>query len=168
MAFGFLCLPFPSRLINVFDFEGEFADRSVGTQGGFQAAGTCVAIAFGLVGGAIVGESYWRDCDLILLFKSLFLQALCKSNQLFYSILFFVNMSHKNDLTRPLSLSFVINNSMRFFFSFFIHSGLILKIPIWGDPADDNCYDDEVYWEVRMPFHRKVELFSLEKRSRAF
>lgn len=44
------------RLINTFDFEGKFADRSVGTQGGFQAAGTCVAIAFGLVGGAIVGE----------------------------------------------------------------------------------------------------------------
>lgn len=43
-------------MINVFDFEGEFANRSVGTQGGFQAAGTCVAIAFGLVGGAIVGE----------------------------------------------------------------------------------------------------------------
>lgn len=44
------------RLISVFDFEGKFADRSVGTQGGFQAAGTCVAVAFGLVGGAIVGE----------------------------------------------------------------------------------------------------------------
>ncbi|XP_068586918.1 ammonium transporter Rh type C [Cebidichthys violaceus] len=67
-------------LIETFDFEGEFADRSVLTQGGFQAAGTCVAIAFGLVGGAIVG--------------------------------------------------------------------LILRFPIWGDPADDNCYDDEVYWEV--------------------
>ncbi|XP_039994101.1 ammonium transporter Rh type C 2 [Xiphias gladius] len=67
-------------LINTFDFEGKFADRSVGTQGGFQAAGTCVAIAFGLVGGAIVG--------------------------------------------------------------------LILRFPIWGDPADDNCFEDEVYWEV--------------------
>ncbi|XP_041789255.1 ammonium transporter Rh type C 2 [Chelmon rostratus] len=67
-------------LINTFDFEGDFANRSVGTQGGYQAAGTCVAIAFGLVGGAIVG--------------------------------------------------------------------FILKFPIWGDPADDNCYDDEVYWEV--------------------
>lgn len=44
------------RLISVFDFEDEFANRSVGTQGGFQAAGTCVAVAFGLVGGAIVGE----------------------------------------------------------------------------------------------------------------
>nr|XP_046241588.1 rh family, C glycoprotein a [Scatophagus argus] len=67
-------------LINTFDFEGEFADRTPGIQGGFQAAGTCVAIAFGLVGGAIVG--------------------------------------------------------------------FILKFPIWGDPADDNCYDDEAYWEV--------------------
>ncbi|XP_068167102.1 ammonium transporter Rh type C 2 [Antennarius striatus] len=67
-------------LISVFDFEGDFADRTPGTQGGFQAAGTCVAIAFGLVGGAIVG--------------------------------------------------------------------FILRFPIWGDPADDNCYDDEVYWEV--------------------
>ncbi|XP_071778947.1 rh family, C glycoprotein a [Centroberyx gerrardi] len=67
-------------LRNTFDFEGEFADRTVGTQGGFQAAGTCVAIAFGVVGGAIVG--------------------------------------------------------------------IILRFPIWGDPADDNCYDDEVYWEV--------------------
>nr|AGU71418.1 Rhesus family C-type glycoprotein 2 [Lipophrys pholis] len=67
-------------LINTFDFEGEFADRTPGTQGGFQAAGTCVSIAFGLVGGAIVG--------------------------------------------------------------------FILKFPIWGDPGDDNCFDDEVYWEL--------------------
>ncbi|XP_074475140.1 rh family, C glycoprotein a [Sebastes fasciatus] len=67
-------------LIETFDFEGEFADRSVLTQGGFQAAGTCVAIVFGVVGGAGVG--------------------------------------------------------------------LILRLPIWGDPADDNCMDDEVYWEV--------------------
>lgn len=43
-------------MINTFDFEGDFATRSPGTQGGFQAAGTCVAIIFGLVGGAIVGE----------------------------------------------------------------------------------------------------------------
>ncbi|CAL1604032.1 unnamed protein product [Knipowitschia caucasica] len=67
-------------LTNTFNFVGEFKTRGVGTQGGFQAAGTCVSIAFGLIGGAIVG--------------------------------------------------------------------FILKFPIWGDPADDNCYDDEVYWEV--------------------
>ncbi|XP_042198942.1 ammonium transporter Rh type C [Callorhinchus milii] len=26
--------------------------------------------------------------------------------------------------------------------------GFILKLPLWGDPADENCFDDEVYWEV--------------------
>ncbi|XP_008310757.1 ammonium transporter Rh type C-like 2 [Cynoglossus semilaevis] len=26
--------------------------------------------------------------------------------------------------------------------------GCILRLPIWGDPADDNCFDDEAYWEV--------------------
>nr|AQP25678.1 rhesus family C glycoprotein [Fluvitrygon signifer] len=26
--------------------------------------------------------------------------------------------------------------------------GFILKLPFWGDPSDENCYDDEVYWEV--------------------
>ncbi|XP_030648812.1 rh family, C glycoprotein a isoform X2 [Chanos chanos] len=67
-------------LINTFDFEGRFANRTVGTQGGHQAAGICVALVFGLGGGAIVG--------------------------------------------------------------------CILRLPIWGDPEDDNCFDDEVYWEV--------------------
>uniref|UniRef100_A0A8C6UMA4 Rh family C glycoprotein n=1 Tax=Neogobius melanostomus TaxID=47308 RepID=A0A8C6UMA4_9GOBI len=70
---------FAYRLSNTFDFEGEFANRGVGTQGGFQAAGTCVSIAFGLVGGTLVG---------------------------------------------------------------------IFLLLIWGDPAVDNCYDNEVYWEV--------------------
>uniref|UniRef100_A0A8D2CS83 Ammonium transporter Rh type A n=1 Tax=Sciurus vulgaris TaxID=55149 RepID=A0A8D2CS83_SCIVU len=27
-------------------------------------------------------------------------------------------------------------------------TGLILKIPIWEQPSDQNCYDDSVYWEV--------------------
>lgn len=27
--------------------------------------------------------------------------------------------------------------------------GAILKLPIWGDPADENCFEDDVYWEVR-------------------
>ncbi|XP_057186311.1 ammonium transporter Rh type C-like 2 [Triplophysa rosa] len=29
-----------------------------------------------------------------------------------------------------------------------IFVGYILKLPIWGDPADENCFDDECYWEV--------------------
>ncbi|XP_037374622.2 ammonium transporter Rh type A [Talpa occidentalis] len=32
-------------------------------------------------------------------------------------------------------------------------TGLILKIPIWGQPSDQTCYDDSVYWEV--PVHRE-------------
>ncbi|XP_065105426.2 rh family, C glycoprotein a [Paramisgurnus dabryanus] len=67
-------------LVNTFDFKGEYATRTPGTQGGYQAAGICVALVFGIVGGAIVG--------------------------------------------------------------------LILRLPFWGDPSDENCFDDEVYWEV--------------------
>ncbi|XP_067314544.1 rh family, C glycoprotein, like 1 [Pseudorasbora parva] len=67
-------------LINTFDFKDAVADRTVSIQGGYQAAGLCVALAFGLAGGALVGG--------------------------------------------------------------------ILKLPIWGDPADNNCFDDDVYWEV--------------------
>ncbi|XP_020820603.1 ammonium transporter Rh type C [Phascolarctos cinereus] len=26
--------------------------------------------------------------------------------------------------------------------------GFILKLPFWGQPADENCFEDDVYWEV--------------------
>ncbi|KAK2503968.1 hypothetical protein MC885_014212 [Smutsia gigantea] len=26
--------------------------------------------------------------------------------------------------------------------------GLILKLPIWGQPSDENCFDDAIYWEL--------------------
>ncbi|XP_060708887.1 ammonium transporter Rh type C-like 2 [Hemiscyllium ocellatum] len=26
--------------------------------------------------------------------------------------------------------------------------GFILKLPFWGDPSDENCFEDEVYWKV--------------------
>jgi len=51
-----LILHFLLRLINTFDFKGAVANRTASVQGGHQAAGLCVAIAFGLVGGALVGE----------------------------------------------------------------------------------------------------------------
>ncbi|KAL2094146.1 hypothetical protein ACEWY4_011458 [Coilia grayii] len=84
-------------LINTFDFEGAFEGRSPTIQGGYQAAGLCVSLAFGIGGGILVG--------------------------------------------------------------------LILKLPIWGDVADEHCFDDEFYWEVRLwllltvcplRFHRSV------------
>lgn len=52
----FVCFFVMCRLISTFDFTGKYENRSPGTQGGYQAAGVCVAMAFGLVGGAIVGE----------------------------------------------------------------------------------------------------------------
>uniref|UniRef100_A0A8C1MDX4 Ammonium transporter Rh type C-like 2 n=1 Tax=Cyprinus carpio TaxID=7962 RepID=A0A8C1MDX4_CYPCA len=61
-------------LVNTFDFKGSFANRVPTIQGGYQAAGLCVALCFGIGGGIL--------------------------------------------------------------------------LPIWGDPADENCYDDEIYWEV--------------------
>lgn len=44
-----------SRLVNTFDFEGEFKDMKPTRQGGHQAAGMCVAICFGIGGGILVG-----------------------------------------------------------------------------------------------------------------
>ncbi|XP_060770993.1 ammonium transporter Rh type C-like 2 isoform X2 [Neoarius graeffei] len=67
-------------LINTFDFEGSFRNRSPAVQGGYQAAAMFVAVCFGIGGGILVG--------------------------------------------------------------------LILRLPIWGSVADDNCFEDEVYWEV--------------------
>ncbi|XP_032378686.1 ammonium transporter Rh type C-like 2 [Etheostoma spectabile] len=67
-------------LINTFDFVGDFKNVVPTQQGGYQAAGLCVALCFGVGGGILVG--------------------------------------------------------------------CILRLPIWGDPADDNCFNDETYWEL--------------------
>lgn len=40
--------------------------------------------------------------------------------------------------------------------------GGILKLPIWGDPADVNCFDDDVYWEVIVFFFFLNELHGTE------
>lgn len=112
-------LPLSFRLINTFNFVGKYADRSVGTQGGYQAAGTCVAVAFGLVGGAIVGELWWFNIS-------------------------FKKCSGGRKWIKYPCLCFL--------------TGFILKFPIWGDPADDNCFDDEAYWEVRVLFFHQMVL----------
>uniref|UniRef100_A0A667Y3X1 Ammonium transporter Rh type A n=1 Tax=Myripristis murdjan TaxID=586833 RepID=A0A667Y3X1_9TELE len=31
---------------------------------------------------------------------------------------------------------------------FFFIQGLIMKLPFWGQPPDQNCFDDSIYWEV--------------------
>ncbi|XP_043934241.1 ammonium transporter Rh type C [Protopterus annectens] len=77
-----------------FGFEDHEA-RIPTTQGGYQAAGMCVALAFGLGGGTLVG--------------------------------------------------------------------LFLRLPIWGDPADENCFEDDVYWEV--PGDEEIGPYHLEERN---
>ncbi|XP_072004596.1 ammonium transporter Rh type C isoform X2 [Engystomops pustulosus] len=67
-------------LVEMFGFEGDYAWRTPSVQGGYQAAGIFVSLAFAFVGGTLVG--------------------------------------------------------------------LLLKLPIWGDPSDENCFDDGVYWEL--------------------
>ncbi|XP_078097139.1 ammonium transporter Rh type C-like 2 [Mustelus asterias] len=37
--------------------------------------------------------------------------------------------------------------------------GFILKLPFWGDPSDENCFEDEVYWEV--PGEEEAALYSI-------
>lgn len=36
-----------------------------------------------------------------------------------------------------------------------------MKIPLWGQPPDQNCYDDSLYWEVRNPIPHKYHIRSL-------
>lgn len=33
-----------------------------------------------------------------------------------------------------------------------------MKIPFWGQPPDQNCYDDSLYWEVRTPVAHKYHV----------
>ncbi|XP_068128570.1 ammonium transporter Rh type C isoform X2 [Hyperolius riggenbachi] len=42
-------------LVAMFGFTGDYVHRTPSIQGGYQAAGLCVSLAFGFVGGAVVG-----------------------------------------------------------------------------------------------------------------
>lgn len=37
----------------------------------------------------------------------------------------------------------------------FLLQGFIMKLSIWGQPPDQNCFDDSIYWEVRNPISHK-------------
>ncbi|XP_075063872.1 ammonium transporter Rh type C [Mixophyes fleayi] len=77
-------------LIEFFRFTGDYAGRTPSIQGGYQAAGIFVSLAFALVGGTLVG--------------------------------------------------------------------FFLKLPFWGDPTDEMCFDDVVYWEVPEEDSEDVEM----------
>ncbi|XP_045898330.1 ammonium transporter Rh type A-like, partial [Micropterus dolomieu] len=36
-------------------------------------------------------------------------------------------------------------------------TGLIMKLTIWGQPPDQNCFDDSIYWEVPLKEEEKEE-----------
>ncbi|KAJ8269850.1 hypothetical protein GJAV_G00107530 [Gymnothorax javanicus] len=36
-------------------------------------------------------------------------------------------------------------------------TGLIMKLPVWGQPPDKNCFDDSIYWEVPEEGEEKEE-----------
>lgn len=36
----------------------------------------------------------------------------------------------------------------------FPFAGLIMKLPCWGQPPDQNCYDDSLYWEVKIQYQK--------------
>lgn len=44
---------------------------------------------------------------------------------------------------------------------YFLCQGFIMKIPFWGQPPDQNCYDDSLYWEVRNPISHKYYIHPL-------
>lgn len=50
---------------------------------------------------------------------------------------------------------FFQHHNMSYFPSTF--AGLILSLPIWGQPQDQHCYDDSVYWEVLYTILNKHE-----------
>ncbi|XP_067840575.1 ammonium transporter Rh type A-like [Heptranchias perlo] len=43
-----------------------------------------------------------------------------------------------------------------------IITGFILRIPFWGQPSDQNCFDDQIYWEVPDGENEHDELISSE------
>uniref|UniRef100_UPI00398E82D7 ammonium transporter Rh type A n=1 Tax=Pristiophorus japonicus TaxID=55135 RepID=UPI00398E82D7 len=41
-------------------------------------------------------------------------------------------------------------------------TGFILRIPFWGQPPDQNCFDDQIYWEVPNGENEHEDLLSSE------
>lgn len=99
---------------------GPFEHMVPTTQGGHQAAGLCVAICFAIGGGIIVGK-----------------KPALEPKQ---------NKKQTNTQTKK---SMIYDWTARGDWLLLFPQGCILRLPIWGDPADDNCFNDESYWEVR-------------------
>lgn len=51
---------------------------------------------------------------------------------------------------------------------YFLCQGFIMKIPFWGQPPDQNCYDDSLYWEVSNPISHKYYIQWYNRSTLAF
>ncbi|ELK28752.1 PREDICTED: ammonium transporter Rh type A [Myotis davidii] len=53
-----------------------------------------------------------------------------------------------SDTSTPVMQAAALGSSIGAALAGGLITGLILKLPIWGQPSDQNCYDDSVFWEV--------------------
>ncbi|KAK1338324.1 hypothetical protein QTO34_001439 [Cnephaeus nilssonii] len=53
-----------------------------------------------------------------------------------------------SDMSTPVMQAAALGSSIGTAIVGGLIAGLILKLPIWGQPSDQNCYDDSVFWEV--------------------
>uniref|UniRef100_A0A8C8JHZ0 Ammonium transporter Rh type A n=1 Tax=Oncorhynchus tshawytscha TaxID=74940 RepID=A0A8C8JHZ0_ONCTS len=102
---------------------------------GIVAVGAALAssLGFALVGGTITGG--WRDCHSLSFKKS--------TSHLNRQFSYFIKLCSLF-YTMPAG-KHIFNNTVN---NFSICTGLIMKLPFWGQPPDQNCFDDSIYWEV--------------------
>uniref|UniRef100_A0A4W4EVP8 Ammonium transporter Rh type A n=1 Tax=Electrophorus electricus TaxID=8005 RepID=A0A4W4EVP8_ELEEL len=55
---------------------------------------------------------------------------------------------HKKENAFPQKQAAALASSIGFALVGGAITGLVMKIPFWGQPPDQNCFDDSVYWEV--------------------
>lgn len=112
--------------IKAFDFTGAYQTRTPSIQGGFQAAGIVVSLLMAFAGGAIVGKAEGST----------------------------ERGGSSQPGTAPSTVPGLLGEPASTSPSPCpppcpLLAGGILKLPIWGDAAAENCFEDGVYWEVR-------------------
>lgn len=94
-----------------------------------QAAALASSIGFALAGGALTGRRRWN--------MKYHLRQLNFLSQSFVQI-----KEKKTGFTEKHLSDQTINYAL---------PGFLMKLPCWGQPPDQNCFDDSLYWEVKIP-----------------
>ena len=115
-----------------------------------QAAALCVALVFGIGGGIFVGKTDERvkTCeDVCVCVCVRACVHLCVRVCMCVSVCACVCMCMHVHLY--VCICVVVLCAPRQVYDLFVFfAGCILRLPIWGDPADEDCFDDQSYWEV--------------------